>query len=349
MAKRDNYYDYIRAFAALLVLFCHKGKMPGGSIGVSIFFCLSGFLITQILVSLPSLTLSNIAKFIFRRFMRIYPLYVATIAVTILLAWMYRPEWLPKLTAGLFGMLTFTQIPNGIGFATAVGWTLHAEFWFYVFFPIVFALTYKRGLLPLTIGLLIAASFVAKIYFGLTWPSNDQWLTIIYLDQLMYGSICALLIAKRSALVSLFSSRYWFWGALIINLLIGKLAHHDAYDFFWYLETSGAAFLCAVAILHHEASKKVLNDNFFAWLGRISFSIYLVHAVVRDYHYPLVQKLPDIFDTPVFVVVVLIISYFTERFIERPGVRLSKVLAKFQPAPSSQISKLASIQSSAQA
>jgi len=64
MSRRDNYYDYIRALAALLVLFAHKGQMPGGSIGVSIFFCLSGFLITQILIGLPSLTISNVAKFI---------------------------------------------------------------------------------------------------------------------------------------------------------------------------------------------------------------------------------------------------------------------------------------------
>jgi peptidoglycan/LPS O-acetylase OafA/YrhL len=85
MSRRDNYYDYIRALAALLVLFAHKGQMPGGSIGVSIFFCLSGFLITQILIGLPSLTISNVAKFIFRRWMRIYPLYVFTIGVTYLL------------------------------------------------------------------------------------------------------------------------------------------------------------------------------------------------------------------------------------------------------------------------
>jgi peptidoglycan/LPS O-acetylase OafA/YrhL len=83
MRGRDTYYDYIRAFAALLVLFCHKGKLPGGSIGVSIFFCLSGFLITRILIGLPDLSLTNIAKFIFRRWMRIFPLYLAAIVANL--------------------------------------------------------------------------------------------------------------------------------------------------------------------------------------------------------------------------------------------------------------------------
>src|ERR1700759_4767248 len=78
--KRDTYYDYIRTYAALLVFFTHKSyKLPGGSIGVDIFFCLSGFLIPRILLHLPAPSVGNLLKFTFRRWMRIYPLYVATI------------------------------------------------------------------------------------------------------------------------------------------------------------------------------------------------------------------------------------------------------------------------------
>jgi peptidoglycan/LPS O-acetylase OafA/YrhL len=343
MGRRDSYYDYIRAFAALLVLFLHKGKMPGGYIGVSIFFCLSGFLITRILISLPALTVSNISKFIFRRFMRIFPLYVTTVVAAILLAWLYRPEWLPKLIAGLPGMLTFTHVPDGVGIATSVGWTLHAEFWFYVFFPVVFALTYKRGLLPLTIASLTAVSILAKNFDAGrdSWPTpTDQWQTVLFLDQLMYGAICALLIEKRAALVSLFSSRFWFWGALTANLLIGKLAAFSH----WHLKMSVAALLCAVAILHHEASKQVLKDNFIARLGRISFSIYLVHAVVIDY-LP-AEKLPDILDTPSCVTIVLIVACLTERFIEQPGIKLSKVVAKYRSGPPEPLPEAAAIQTS---
>jgi peptidoglycan/LPS O-acetylase OafA/YrhL len=84
-----------------------------------------------------------------------------------------------------------------------------------------------------------------------------------------------------------------------------------------------------VAILHHAASPKMLNDNFIAWIGRISFSIYLVHAIVRDY-LP-ANQIPDKLDTPSFIVVVLICSYLTERFIERPGILLAKTMAAFQP------------------
>ena len=333
MSRRDNYYDYIRALAALLVFFAHKGQMPGGSIGVSIFFCLSGFLITQILIGLPSLTISNVARFIFRRWMRIYPLYVFTIGVTYLLMQHYRPESLSDFASALPGMLTFTSnTASWTGFAAGVGWTLHAEFWFYVFFPIIFMLTYKRGLLPLTIGFLIVASILSKIFAGAgepaKWPTgNDQWLTVIYLDQLMYGVICAFLIARHSSFVKLFSSKWWVWGGLIIILAMAKLWPFKALDVYWYLRSSGAALLCAVAILHHEANPKTSKDNFIAWIGRISFSIYLVHAIVLDY-VPTGALLPKL-DTPLMVAIILALSWLTEKYVERPGIRLSKWLAPF--------------------
>jgi peptidoglycan/LPS O-acetylase OafA/YrhL len=195
-------------------------------------------------------------------------------------------------------------------------------------------LTFKRGLLPLAIGILILVSVLAKIFAGHAEPAkwltgNDQWLTVIYLDQLMYGCICALLIARRSPVIEIFASRWWFWGGLLVSLAMGKLLTIASYDVYSYWKTSAAALLCAVAILHHAASPKKLHDNFLAWIGRISFSIYLVHAIVRDY-LP-ADKIPDKLDTPSFIVVVLICSYLTERFIERPGIHLAKKIAKYQP------------------
>lgn len=330
MGGRDTYFDYIRALAALLVLFGHKGKMPGGFIGVSIFFCLSGFLITRILIGLPDLSLANLGKFIFRRWMRIFPLYLAAIIATYFLMREFRPDSLETFRAFIPGMLTFTSYPSNVGFSAAIFWTLHAEFWFYVTFPFVFAVCYPRNLMMPVAVALIAASIVAKASLGHVAASAfTPWLTVIYLDQLMFGCICALLISRQSGLIAAFKSKWWFWSALTINILIGKLAHYRLFDALWYFETSGAALLCAVAIMHHAASPSDLKNNFIAWVGRISFSIYLVHGIVLDY-LP-ADKIPDKLDTPSFVLIVLALSALTERFIERPGIRLSKALAKFRP------------------
>jgi peptidoglycan/LPS O-acetylase OafA/YrhL len=109
------------------------------------------------------------------------------------------------------------------------------------------------------------------------------WLTVIYLDQLLFGSICALLIAQRSPIVDHFRSGWWCWSAFAINLIIGKFGWFTSHDVCWHLQTSMAALLTAFAILHHAVKPELLSNNFIAWLGRISFSIYLVHGMVLDY------------------------------------------------------------------
>ena len=98
-------------------------------------------------------------------------------------------------------------------------------------------------------------------------------------------------------------------GRLLVTVAMGKLLMIASYDAYSYWKTTAAALLCAVAILHHAASPKNLKNNFIAWIGRISFSIYLVHAVVRDY-LP-ANEIPDKLDTPSFIVVVLICSCLT--------------------------------------
>lgn len=328
MFKRDTYFDYIRAFAVAMVILNHKNKMPGGGIGVSIFFCLSGFLITRILINLPTLSAANIAKFIFRRWMRIFPLYLATIIAVYFLMRQFNPQWLDDFVRYVPRLLTMTGYPSG-GISLAIFWTLYAEFWFYVCFPLVFVLTYRRRLLLPAIIALIAVSYLAKphIYDVHDFP---PWLTVVYLDQLLYGAICALLIAQHSPIVGYFQSGWWFWAPFSICLIIGKFGWFTSHDAWWHLQTSGAALLTALAILHHAAKPEIFKDNFISWLGRISFSIYLIYGMVIDY-IPTGQIL-DKFDTPLTVVIVVAISYFTEKYIERPGVKLSKMVAKFRPA-----------------
>jgi peptidoglycan/LPS O-acetylase OafA/YrhL len=328
--KRDTYYDYIRCYAALLVFFTHKSyKLPGGSIGVDIFFCLSGFLITQILLHLPALSVGNLLKFTFRRWMRIYPLYVAAIAAALVLMKLTGVHNADALVASLPKLLGFITYPH-LGFAISVFWTLQIEFWFYVVFPFVFAFFYPRGLLPYVIGILICLSWIAKFTLGMREdlaPLN----TLSYMDQLMYGAVCALILHDKPSLAEVFRSRWWFWAGLAVTFYVAQFVDfRGLYDPKWWLLTSLAAMIAAIAILHHASNKTELKDNFIAWLGRISFSIYLVHGIVIDY-IPTGTLLPKL-DTPTCLATVIAISWLTERFIERPGIGFSKMVAKFRPS-----------------
>ena len=328
--KRDTYYDYVRCYAALLVFFTHKSyKLPGGSIGVDIFFCLSGFLITRILLQLPALSVGNLLKFTFRRWMRIYPLYVATIVAAFCLMKLTGVYSGDALVASLPRLLGFISYPP-LGFAISVFWTLQIEFWFYVLFPFVFAFFYPRGLLPYVIGILICISWIAKFALGMR-EDFAPFNMLSYMDQLMYGTVCALIMRDRPSLADVFRSRWWFWASLAVTFSVAQFVDFNGrYDPKWWLLTSLAAMICAIAILHHASNETELKDNFIAWLGRISFSIYLVHGIVIDY-IPTGTMVPKL-DTPACLAMVIAISWLTERFIERPGIRVSKMAARFQPA-----------------
>jgi peptidoglycan/LPS O-acetylase OafA/YrhL len=327
--KRDTYYDYIRAYAALFVFFTHKSfKLPGGSIGVDIFFCLSGLLITQILLRLPALSIGNLLKFIFRRWMRIFPLYLGTIIAAFFLMRTTERYSADALVASLPDLLTFISYPQ-LGFSIGVFWTLQIEFWFYVVFPFVFAVLYPSGYLPYAIGALICFSWVAKFTIGMR-EDLAPLSTLSYMDQLMYGAACALILKSKPAIADFFRSRWWFWGSLAVTFYIAQFVNFKGlYDVRWWLLTSIAAMICAVAILHHASNKKPLRDNFVAGLGRISFSIYLVHGLVIDY-IPTGAMIPKL-DTPICLAIVIAVSWLTERFIERPGILVSKAVARFQP------------------
>ncbi len=185
MPGRDSFYDCVRALAVTMVLLTHyRGWMPGGSIGVSIFFCLSGFLVCRILIGLENATTINIGKFIFRRFMRVWPLLTFQVFLVLGLMVLLHPQDAPKYIPSMTGLLTFTGgYYEWVGFSPAILWTLRAEFWFYVLFAVAFYIV-GRKYLPGLIAVAIPASWAAKFVYG---HSGEAMFTLIYLDQLMYA------------------------------------------------------------------------------------------------------------------------------------------------------------------
>jgi peptidoglycan/LPS O-acetylase OafA/YrhL len=325
MTERDNFYDCIRALAVSFVLLGHyRGTLlPGGSIGVSIFFCLSGLLICRILIGLSERSPANIAKFIFRRFMRVWPMMTFQIFLVLGLTALRKPEDVSKYLAHMPGLLTFTSFfeREWLGFGPAVLWTLRAEFWFYVLFAAAFYFAGRERLVILAI-IGIAIGWVCKYLFG-----HDSGLyTLVYLDQLMYGVLAALAIDAAPNWLRYFRSRAVLWGALIAICMLTAISF-DQYGWIWYLQTSDAALWTAVLLLHHAANPLRGDYEPLATLGRISYSIYLMHAVVLDFISPHIVN--GTFDAIVIFGIIIGASLLTYRWIELPFIRLSKRLAPF--------------------
>ena len=254
---------------AARLLHTQELQASGRLIGVDIFSCLSGFLITGILLKLPALSVGNLLKFTFRRWMQIYPLYVATIVAAFCLMKLTGVYGGDALVASLPRLLGFISYPP-LGFAISVFWTLQIEFWFYVLFPFVFAFFYPRGLLPYVIGILICISWIAKFALGMR-EDFAPFNMLSYMDQLMYGTVCALIMRDRPSLADVFRSRWWFWASLAVTFSVAQFVDFNGrYDPKWWLLTSLAAMICAIALSPSRVERDEAEGQFHrvAWTDR---------------------------------------------------------------------------------
>jgi len=324
LKERDNFLDCLRAIAAFLVLAVHAGLLLGGGIGVSIFFCLSGYLITTILLRIDTSSPANIGRIIFRRFMRIWPMmFVQIVAVTILTA-IEAPELLADYLRSVPGLLTFTSPANlSYQLSRSILWTLQAEFWFYVFLGVAFLIFGRRSLLAFAfVGITFA--WGAKLGFVNLSVYLPMRATILYLDQLMIGVVCAVAVQHDSKRLRRFlgSRSLFLWTPLALITVLSTLKF-VGYDRPWFFSSSAAAYLTALMILHQWARPLKGDYEPIATLGRISYSIYLMHGVVYDF--VSWHIFPHALQFLFHVGIIILISKVTYRWIELPFVRWSKM------------------------
>jgi peptidoglycan/LPS O-acetylase OafA/YrhL len=323
---RIDYLDWLRALAAGLVVIGHShGSLaPGGPIGVSVFFVLSGYLITSILLRDGMMTGGNIVKFIARRIARIYPMYVFQIAVMAVFLATFRRDDIGTLLEALPGLLFFaTQSPQHIGPAIGVLWTLYVEFWFYLTFPVLLCAMMRTGRLIPCIFVMIAISLAAKLQ-----GANE---TLQYYDHFLIGSLCAVLI-KRHALPTIFSARWLFGAAFFGIIVVGQIPYPGTRDLGWFSESLSAAALTGVAILAGHARRPQIELPWLAYLGRISYSIYLMHAAVLD-AFVLYNNHLNLPRFALYLPIVLILSSITYFTIEQPFIRLVHRRVRFSVQP----------------
>ena len=314
---RIEHLDWLRALAAGLVLVghCANPLVRGGAIGVCVFFVLSGYLITSILLRDGMFTGENIAKFIVRRIARIYPLYVVQIALAVLVYRLFQADKFSAAVEAVPGLLSFTSAPSEwFGYAFGVLWTLRIEFWFYVTFPfLLWAASLTGRLVPWIIGG-IAISLMAKvIHFG-----GD---VLSYYDQFLLGALCAIAIkAQRIPWIAFLP--HCFVGCVLTILVIAEIPFPGWHTPMWFYQSLATASVTALAILAGAARPPGLKLPILSFIGRISYSIYLMHAVLLDalvFGLPQARTFPFfLFSIPLFVLATLAVSAVTYRFIERP-------------------------------
>ena len=328
---RLDFLDQMRALAIASVMLSHfhSDWLPGGgAAGVGIFFSLSGFLIASILLEEDRFDPAVAVRFIIRRFARIYPAYLAAVLATVALTYFYAPEKLTAILSAVPGILTFTQEAHSLGYAFLVLWTLQVEMAFYLVVPIAMLILGRgRGLLAVLI--VLTALSVAAL-FGLTTSSPVQ----IYAGDLAFGALVSL-AWKHRWLDRLPGKSPILAGAALAGIVVVFL-FSGATGLEWMIQIMAASLCGCVLIVAFLRDPALPVAPLLPWIGRISYSIYLIHGIVLDFRiapeliwerFYSLGHLRIFADGMTFIVVVIGLSALSYRWIERPGMKAGKRLA----------------------
>lgn len=210
--------DSLRAVAVVAVMVFHfaPGLLPGGFIGVDVFFVLSGFLITTLLVRERVQTgRVSLRRFWTRRARRLLPAMVTVVITCTAMAGWLGGDVLVGIRSQVMGALTFASnwvyIAQGASYSSDLSPQLFANFWslaveeqFYLFWPLivlaVFAIRRSRavGLAVTGVFALASASWMALAFDPLADPSRVYFGTDTHMFGLMAGAFFALYFAPRS-------------------------------------------------------------------------------------------------------------------------------------------------------
>jgi peptidoglycan/LPS O-acetylase OafA/YrhL len=287
----------LRAVAIILVLLFHFkiGNMSGGFAGVDVFFVLSGYLMTGLLLNKSGQKIAPVLKsFYWKRVWRIAPAYLATLVLVLGVAWfVLLPFDLKKLgESSLFSVLFTTNFyySNSAGYFDTDAifkpllhtWSLAVEMQFYVFWPLVILfLNRARPVLQvLIIALLTVISFVGAIWLGATDPDVAFYALPFRVWEFGLGGLIA------HPLVFTWLSRWqkpvrWVQLPALVSLLITGLVFDNSLMWpapYGLLPTVATAVLILGGAQRQGGiSVRLLSLFPIVWLGEISYSLYLVH------------------------------------------------------------------------
>jgi peptidoglycan/LPS O-acetylase OafA/YrhL len=196
-ASRSPELDGLRCFAFLAVFALHAKPevFPWGVGGVPLFFALSGFLITRILVRGSSGILGpDLGRFYFRRTLRIFPLYYAVLVLAQLSGHLRNPWWFVTYTYNIRAFLD-----RGVVRMLGHLWSLSVEEQFYLLYPLVLLLTPARRRLAL-LGALIVGSKAFQVYAESHFDIHAARLLLPYCgEDLLWGCLAGLLDVRSKA------------------------------------------------------------------------------------------------------------------------------------------------------
>lgn len=326
--------DGLRAIAVLSVVMFHAFPhlLRGGFIGVDVFFVISGFLITKIILDDLNAGHWSFEKFYVRRIRRIFPAVVVVLLATYLLGWfiLFSDEFqrLGRHVAAGAGFVSNIVLWGEAGYFDASAdtkpllhlWSLGVEEQFYIVFPLLLWIGWRLKIkFWIVIGLLAFISFLINIHGIKENPTASFYAPYARFWELMAGGFLAAMYPRLSGFQRPYlSDTISMAGALL--LVYGFFRIHGGLPFpgKWALVPVLAAVLLIAAGPQSWFNKHVLSSRALVWIGLISFPVYLWHWPLLTYARILASGSPDVWVRFAAVVLSFFLGWMTFLAIERP-------------------------------
>lgn len=325
--------DGIRFLAVFGVLIYHffKEKLLGGFLGVDVFFVISGYLITQILLS-SSHDIVSMLDFICRRINRLVPSLLIILLASLILGWFFLlPEAYMKLGrhvsagAGFYSNIIYLK-EFGYFDADAESkvllhlWSLGVEGQFYLTWAIIFILFSKvKKYFSFVIIMFFLFSMVIYYLRLIDKPSGAFYLPDGRMWEMFVGAIIAQLEKTSFLIPSKIKFSFSFFGVLFILIAFFCADINKYLIVFSLMATFGAGL-----VLLDSGSgffKRFISNNAFVFLGKISYPLYLWHWVILSYSI-YIFNYKNNFTSIICLMVSVVLAILTYTIIEVPLSRI---------------------------
>lgn len=323
--------DGMRAIAVASVILAHAGFsfFKGGFVGVDVFFVISGYLITSIMLSEWNDGKFSMISFYERRARRILPALFCVFIACIPFAWVLMvPSQFTDFSRSIAAAAIFI---SNVHFWEKTGyfdpdadlqpllhtWSLAVEEQYYLLFPVVFMLTMKvsRRFLVIVITIFIIISSLLSNWGAQNYPAQNFFFTFSRFWEIFLGAFCALVPVKvRKPFDEILPAI----GLVMIAISIFTYTASTPFpSYFTFLPVIGSALVlwCSTP---DTVTTRILSNRGFVGLGLISYSAYLWHQPIFAF-----ARLHNIAEPPAYIFSLLIgliigLSYITWKYVEQP-------------------------------
>ncbi|QDF98958.1 hypothetical protein CJ010_21675 [Azoarcus sp. DD4] len=328
--------DGLRAIAVLSVVIFHAfpASLPGGFVGVDIFFVISGYLISSILYKALAADGFSFADFYARRVRRIFPALLLVVFAVLLIGWtvLFPDEYaqLGKHAAAGLGFVANIVLWRETGYFDNAAelkpflhlWSLGIEEQFYILWPVVALLAWRLRIdMGRVIVALLAASLLACVALTLSDRASSYFLPLTRAWELLAGALLAWRGHSVGGLPAVVTGRpadrMAYAGLALLLLALVFIDEDSHFPGAWALLPVVGAVLLMAAGPQATLNRHLLSNRLLVGIGLISFPLYL-------WHWPLLSLARIVFPAPsawligAAVCLAVALAWLTWRLVERP-------------------------------